>query len=108
MGSKHRKEIAKDLESLRRDVSSLADQLTGLLSDKGDDIAGDVKQRVQRIRDDIEEGISQASAKGRELAREAHLEGLGKTIENSVRERPFTMLAIAAGLGAVVASLLRR
>jgi hypothetical protein len=29
------------------------------LSDKGDDIAGDVKQRVQRIRDDIEEGISQ-------------------------------------------------
>jgi len=69
MGSKPRKEIAKDLESLRRDVSSLADQLTGLLSDKGDDIAGDVKQRVQRIRDDIEEGISQASAKGLELAR---------------------------------------
>ena len=89
-------------------MSSLADQLTGLLSDKGDDIAGDVKQRVQRIRDDIEEGISQASAKGREPAREAHREGLGKTIENSVRESPFTMLAIAAGLGAVVASLLRR
>ena len=63
MGSKPRKEIAKDLELLRRDVSSLADQVTGLLSDKGDDIAGDVKQRVQRICDDIEEGISQASAK---------------------------------------------
>jgi ElaB/YqjD/DUF883 family membrane-anchored ribosome-binding protein len=108
MGSKYRKEIANDLESLRHDVSSLADQLTRLLSDKGDDIVGDVKQRVQKIRDNMEEGISQTSAKGRKLAREAHLDGLGKTIENSVRERPFTMLAIAEGLGAVVATLLRR
>ena len=108
MGSKHRKEIANDLESLRHDVSGLADQLARLLSDRGDDIAGDVKQRVQTIRDDIAGAVAQTSAKGRKLAHETHLDGLGKTIENSVRERPFTMLAIAAGLGAVVASLLRR
>jgi hypothetical protein len=84
-------------------MSNLADHLTGFLSDKGDEVAGDVKQSVQNIG----EAISQTAGKSRALAREG-LDGLGEMLENSVRERPFVMLMIAAGLGAFVATQLRR
>jgi ElaB/YqjD/DUF883 family membrane-anchored ribosome-binding protein len=102
MGS-YKKEIRSDLDTLRQDVSNLADHLTGFLSDKGDEAAGNAKQSVQNIG----EAISQTAGKSRALAREG-LDGLGEMIENSVRERPFVMLMIAAGLGAFVAAQLRR
>jgi ElaB/YqjD/DUF883 family membrane-anchored ribosome-binding protein len=102
MGS-YRKEIRSDLDTLRQDVSNLADHLTGFLSDKSDEAAGNAKQSVQNIG----EVISQTAGKSRALAREG-LDGLGEMLENSVRERPFVMLMIAAGLGAFVATQLRR
>jgi ElaB/YqjD/DUF883 family membrane-anchored ribosome-binding protein len=106
MGS-YKKEIRNDLDTLRQDVSNLADHLTGFLSDKGDDVASDMKQSVQKIREDIEEAISQTAGKSQAFAREG-IDGLGEIIESSVREHPFTMLAIAAGLGAIMSAQLRR
>lgn len=108
MGSMYKKAFGSNLENLREDVSSLADELTNLLGDRSDVATSDVKQRVQRIRDDIEGVISDTSSKGRELMQQANLEGITESIENTIRERPFTMMAIAAGLGMVVASQLRR
>jgi ElaB/YqjD/DUF883 family membrane-anchored ribosome-binding protein len=102
MGS-YKKELRNDLDTLRQDVSTLADHLTGFLSDKGEEVAGDMKQSVQNIG----EAISQTAGKSRTLAREG-LDGFGEMIENSVRERPFIMLAVAAGLGAFLAAQLRR
>lgn len=107
MGS-HAKQISEELESLRDNVNALADELTGLLSDKGDQLTGEVRQRVQQIRDGFNDTVAQTASKGRELAQTVNLEGWSETIENTVRERPFMMLAIAAGLGAVVANQLRR
>jgi hypothetical protein len=43
MGS-YKKEIRNDLDTLRQDLSNLADHLTGFLSDRGDEVAGDTKQ----------------------------------------------------------------
>jgi ElaB/YqjD/DUF883 family membrane-anchored ribosome-binding protein len=102
MGS-YKKDIKNDLETLRQDVSNLAEHLTGFLSDRSEEVAGDVKQSVQGFG----QAISQSADKSRALARDG-LNGLGEIIENSVRERPYTMLAIAASLGAIVASQLRR
>ena len=107
MGSKSGKEIAKDLDALRQDVSALADHLSGFLSDKGEEVTGDVKQGIQKIRENAGDVISQTADKSRALAREG-FDGLGQMIEDSVQERPFMMLAIAASLGAILASQLRR
>lgn len=107
MGTKYKKEIASDLDTLRQDVSTLADHLTGMLSDRGEEVADDVKQSVQKVRDNIGEVISQTTGKSRALAREG-FDGLGQIIEDSVRERPFMMLAIAAGIGAIIAAQVRR
>jgi ElaB/YqjD/DUF883 family membrane-anchored ribosome-binding protein len=107
MGTKSGKEIVKDLDTLRQDVSVLADHLSGFLSDKSEDVAGDMKQGVQKIRDNVGEAISQTASKSRALTRDG-FDGIGQMIEDSVQERPFMMLAIAAGLGAILAARLSR
>jgi ElaB/YqjD/DUF883 family membrane-anchored ribosome-binding protein len=107
MGTKSGKELAKDLDTLRQDVSALADHLSGFLSDKGEEVAGDVKQGMQKIRENVGEVISQTASKSRALTRDG-FDGIGQMIEDSVQERPFMMLAIAAGLGAILAARLSR
>ncbi len=118
MGSKNGKEIIKDLDTLRQDVSALADHLSGFLSDKGEEVMGDVKHKGQEVMGDVKQGfqkirenaadaMSQTAGKSRALARDG-FDGLGQIIEDTMQERPFMMLAIAAGLGAVLASQLRR
>lgn len=108
MGSKRSSGLQDDLQNLREDVSSLASQLTGMFGDTSDQISSDMKARIQKISDDIDGAISQASSKGRDIVRQTGLDGVGETIENSVREHPFTTLAIAIGVGAIVGSQLRR
>jgi ElaB/YqjD/DUF883 family membrane-anchored ribosome-binding protein len=103
-------EIQNDLYSVREDVAKLADHVTELLGDKSDDVINDVKQRVSRLRESIDAAISEAGAGGRSAVREATdgLKDIGDTLEDSMRERPFTMLAIALGLGVVLGTTLRR
>src|ERR1700739_4717630 len=104
MGTKSGKEIAKDLDTLRQDVSALAEHLSGFLGDKSEEVAGDMKQGVQKIRENVGEAIS---SKSRALARDG-FDGIGQMIEDSVQERPFMMLAIAAGISAILAARLSR
>lgn len=107
-------EIQSDLYALREDVGRLADQVTELLSDKGDDVLTDVKRRVGLIRETIDSAISEVGTRGLSAARDAKdgvkdgIESIGDTVEESVREHPFTMLALAVGLGVVVGTTLRR
>jgi ElaB/YqjD/DUF883 family membrane-anchored ribosome-binding protein len=107
MGSKSGKEIVKDLDTLRQDVSVLAEHLSGYVGDKSQEGTGDVKQGVQKIRENVGEMISQTAGRSRALAHDG-FDGLSQMIEDSVQERPFMMLAIAAGVGAILAARLSR
>lgn len=108
MGSRYSGGLQDDLQKLQEDVSSLANQLTSLLTETGGDVGADMKKRMQRISDNIDQAISQAGSQGREIVRQTGLDGFGETIESSVREHPYTTLAIAVGVGALVGSQLRR
>jgi ElaB/YqjD/DUF883 family membrane-anchored ribosome-binding protein len=103
-------EIQNDLYSVREDVAKLADHMAELLNDKGDDVVQDMKQRVSRLRESIDATISEVGAGGRSVVRGAkdNLQDFTDTLEDSVRDRPFTMLALAIGLGVVVGTTLRR
>ena len=103
-------EIQTDLYSVREDVAKLADHVTELLGDKGDDVINDVKQQIGRLRESIDATISEVGAGGRTAVRDAkeNLREFSDTLEDSVRERPFTMLALAIGLGVVLGTTLRR
>lgn len=103
-------EIQSDLYALRDDVSNLADQVTTLLSDKGEDVVTDLKERITRIRENIDGTITGVSERGRAAVREAKesVDGFTETVEESIRERPLTMLAVALGLGVLFGRSMRR
>ena len=107
MGTKSGKDVIKDLDTLRQDVSVLAEHLSGVFGDKSEEVTDNVKQGVGKIRENVGDAISQASSKSRALAHDG-FDSIGQLIEDSVQERPFVMLAIAAGLGAVIATRLSR
>lgn len=103
-------EIQSDLYALRDDVSNLADQVTQLLSDKGEDVVGDLKERIARIRESIDGTITGVGERGRAAVHDAKesLDGFTETVEESIRERPLTMLALALGLGVLFGRTMRR
>lgn len=107
MGSKD-KGLQDDLQSLRDELGDMAGRLTTLLGEAGEDVADDMKERIQKISDDIDDALSQAGSKGRELVRQSGLDGVGESVGSSIREHPFATLAIAVGVGALVGSQLRR
>ena len=103
-------EIQDDLYAVREDMAKLADHMTELLGGKSDDVVDEMKQRVGRLRESIDAAISGVDTGGRSALRDAkhNLREFNDTLEDSVRDRPFTMLALAVGLGIVVGSTLRR
>jgi ElaB/YqjD/DUF883 family membrane-anchored ribosome-binding protein len=103
-------DIQHNLDALRDDLGILAGQVTELLTDKSDDVLDDVSKRISRIRENLNGALSEAGVRGRAAAQDMkeNLDGLGDSLEGSIRERPFTMLALALGLGVVVGTALRR
>ena len=104
------KNLKKDLQSLRDDLSELSKQVEGLASDAGAEVLDDVKARLANFGGSVDELISHAGARGREAV-DAVGEMGGNVVDNveeAIRERPLTALAIAVGLGFVLSSTMRR
>jgi ElaB/YqjD/DUF883 family membrane-anchored ribosome-binding protein len=103
-------EIQSDLHAVQEDVVKLADHLTELLSDKGENVVDEVRQRVNQLRESIDTTISDVGAGTRRVVRDGKdgLQDVTDALADSVRDRPFTTLALAIGLGVIVGSTLRR
>jgi ElaB/YqjD/DUF883 family membrane-anchored ribosome-binding protein len=87
-------DIQADLEALRNDVSSLAAQIGDILAAKGN-------QAWSRAKNNLGGVVSDASAKGQEAVdavREVSDNMVG-AIDESLKKRPYTTLAIAVGIG---------
>lgn len=87
-------DIQADLDALRQDVSKLANEIAGIMSSKGN-VAWD------RAKANVEGIVSDATAKGQEAVdavREVSDNMIG-AIDESLKKRPYTTLAIAVGIG---------
>lgn len=87
-------DIQADVDALRQDISRLANQVGDILSSKGG-VAWD------RAKANVEGLMSDATAKGQEAVdavREVSDNMLG-AIDESLKKRPYTTLAIAVGIG---------
>jgi ElaB/YqjD/DUF883 family membrane-anchored ribosome-binding protein len=102
--------VQDDLQSLREDVTELSTQIQGLLSNAGKDVVDDVMERLNRARSTVDDLIVEAGQRGKEAARAVvdMKESVVEGVEESVRERPLTALAIAVGFGFILSSTLRR
>ena len=99
--------IEKDLQALRDDFNRLAEQVTAILSDKGN-------AAWQRAKSSVKSGVdgvmSDAQSKGAEAvgAMRDVSDNFAEAIDQSIKERPYATLAIAAALGFLFGATWRR
>jgi ElaB/YqjD/DUF883 family membrane-anchored ribosome-binding protein len=96
-------DIQKDLQMLRDDFSRLAAQVGDIMADRG----GAAWQRARSGMDDV---FSDAQDRGREAV-DAMREVSDKFVEavdESIKNRPYTTLAMALGLGFLFGATWRR
>ena len=96
-------DLAKDLQALRDDLSRLAEQVTDIVSSKGN-------AAWRRAKTSVDDVMSDAQSKGQEAAsavREVS-DNFVDAIDESLKSRPYATLAIALGLGFLFGATWRR
>lgn len=103
-------DIGNDLQRLRADIVRLAEDVGRSLTISGNDALSEVKTQIERINDSIDAIVSDVGEKGREASEAVRdvTHDFAETVEESVRARPLTALAIAIGVGALIGMTLRR
>ena len=96
-------DMQADLEALRNDVTRLNAELGDLLASKGG-------AAWSRARSNIEGVVSDASAKGQEAVDAVREVGdnMLDAIDESLKKRPYTTLALAVGIGFLFGATWRR
>lgn len=96
-------DIQADLAALRDDVARLAQQVAAIFAAKGD-------KAWQRARAGVDDVMADAEERGRDAVdavREVGDNMLG-AIDESLKQRPYTTLALALGLGFLFGATWRR
>lgn len=96
-------DIQADLEALRDDVARLGNQIADIFASKGG-------AAWSRARSNVEGVMSDVSAKGQEAVEAVRDVGdnVVDAIDESLRKRPYTTLAIAAAIGFLFGATWRR
>ena len=100
-------DIASDLQALRGNFAQLSRQVASVLSASSDEAVGEVKERMRRMRDNIDKTVSDAGERGREALKDAS-GNIGEALDESLREHPVATVALALGLGFLFGTMLRR
>jgi ElaB/YqjD/DUF883 family membrane-anchored ribosome-binding protein len=96
-------DLQKDLQMLREDFSRLAQQMADILANRGN-------AAWQRARSGVDGAMSDAQDRSREAV-DAMREVSDKFVEavdESIKNRPYTTLAMALGLGFLFGAIWRR
>lgn len=95
--------MQKDLQALRDDFSRLAEQVAGILTDRGN-------AAWQRARAGVDDVLADAQDRGREAAdavREVS-DNFVEALDDSIKTRPYATLAVVAALGFLFGATWRR
>ncbi len=88
--------VQDDLKALKNDMSKLAQQVVNMASDKGGDAFRKAKKQ-----------IGDAAGEATDAVREVR-DTFADAVEDSLKERPYTTLALAVGLGFILGAAWRR
>jgi len=96
-------DIQADLESLRSDVTRLGNQLADIFASRGG-------AAWRRARSNVEGVMSDVGAKGQEAVEAVREVGdnVVDAIDESLKTRPYTTLALAVGIGFLFGATWRR
>jgi ElaB/YqjD/DUF883 family membrane-anchored ribosome-binding protein len=96
-------DLQKDLQMLRDDFGRLAQQVADIVANRGN-------AAWQRARSGVDGAMSDAQDKGQQAvdAMREISDKFVETVDESIKNRPYTTLAIAVGLGFLFGSTWRR
>ncbi len=97
------KDIQEDLEALRDDVARLTQQLADVLAVKGNKAWRRAKSNVEGVISDAQDAGMEAVGAVREVG-----DHVVDAIDESIQKRPYTTLALAAGIGFLFGATWRR
>ena len=97
------KDIQEDLEALRDDVAHLTQQLAGVLAAKGNKAWRRAKSNVGGVISDAQDAGMEAVGAVREVG-----DNVVDAVDESLKKRPYTTLALAAGIGFLFGATWRR
>jgi ElaB/YqjD/DUF883 family membrane-anchored ribosome-binding protein len=100
-------DVQQDLQTLRDDLGTLAEEVAGLMSATGNQALDDVKERIRHIRTGLDDVMSEAGARGRDALRDVS-DSVSSALEEQIKERPLTTLALALGLGFLIGATWRK
>jgi ElaB/YqjD/DUF883 family membrane-anchored ribosome-binding protein len=100
-------DIQADLEALRNDVARLTSQISDIFASRGNEAWSRAKEN---IKSNIEGVVSDATAKGQEAVDAVREVGdnMVDAIDESLKKRPYTTLALAVGIGFLFGATWRR
>ena len=99
----HAGNLEHDLQALRDDFRRLADQIGGIVADTG-------TEAWRRAKSHVDEAMAEAQGKGRDAAsavREVS-DHFADALDESLKTRPYTTLALVAGLAFLFGMTWRR
>jgi ElaB/YqjD/DUF883 family membrane-anchored ribosome-binding protein len=97
------KDIQEDLEALRGDVARLTQQLAAVLTAKGNKVWRRARTNVEGVISDAQDAGMEAVGAVREVG-----DNVVDAIDESLKRRPYTTLALAAGIGFLFGATWRR
>lgn len=96
-------DIQADLQALREDFGRLAQQVGDILADKGDTAWRRAKSSMDGVMSDAQDKGREAAGAVREVS-----DNFIDAVDESIKNRPYTTLAIIAALGFVFGATWRR
>ena len=103
-------DVEHQLETIRDDISELTRQVADLVTTSKDSPMAQVKDQVRRAQAAANTAISDAQATGKDAVdafREV-ADTFGDALDDSLKQRPYATLAMAAGIGFFLGALWRR
>jgi ElaB/YqjD/DUF883 family membrane-anchored ribosome-binding protein len=96
-------DLQKDLQMLRDDFGRLAQQVADIVANRGNAAWQRARSGVDDVMSDAQDKSQQAVDAMREIS-----DKFVETVDDSIKNRPYTTLAIAIGLGFLFGSSWRR
>ena len=97
------RDIQDDLQALRDDFGRLAEQVGEILANRGNAAWRRARSSVDGVMSDAQEKSQEAVDAMRDVS-----DNLVAAIDDSLKNRPYATLAIAAGLGFLLGAMWRR
>jgi len=102
--------LRHDLQALRNDVAKLTQEIPSVLTEVRDDSLQAARERIDRMKHNIDASLAQFSERGREAAKAVNdpTGNAARGIEDSLRAHPIAAIALAVGIGCVLGAIWRR